>query len=174
MKIRLQLKAIRLLRTIVANFVLADKAYNSKEIVAAIEAMGGKAIIPSISTRKEQREIDKEIYKARNRIERFFSRIKEFRRIAPLGTISWLEDLRASFYWSARSCGSKWIGVWPDLTSENGQSTRRAIMASVVSPNFTLSASSAVPTRPFWLLSAYFLVAGLACGGTWALCQGLR
>ena len=63
-------------------FVLADKAYDSKEIVSAIEAMGGQAIIPSISTRKEQREIDKEIYKARNRIERFFCRIKEFRRIA--------------------------------------------------------------------------------------------
>ena len=65
-----------------AKFVLADKAYDSKEIVAAVEAMGGKAIIPSISTRKEQREIDKEIYNARNRRERFFCRIKEFRRIA--------------------------------------------------------------------------------------------
>jgi len=34
------------------------------------------------SNRKVQREYDQEIYKERNKVERFFSRIKQFRRIA--------------------------------------------------------------------------------------------
>ncbi len=32
--------------------------------------------------RKEQREYNKDIYKNRNQIERFFNRLKQFRRIA--------------------------------------------------------------------------------------------
>lgn len=75
-------QATRLLETIYAEYVVADKAYDSKQIVEAIEAMGGTAVIPSQSTRKNQRQIDKDAYKLRNRIERFFCRIKQFRRIA--------------------------------------------------------------------------------------------
>lgn len=75
-------QAIPLLQTIFADYVVADKAYDSQQIVAAIEAMGGIAVIPSLSNRKVQRTIDKELYKLRNRIERFFCRIKQFRRIA--------------------------------------------------------------------------------------------
>lgn len=65
-----------------ARYFLGDKAYDSSEIRLAIEERGGEVVIPSHPTRKQQRAIDKEIYKARNRIERFFCRIKEFRRIA--------------------------------------------------------------------------------------------
>lgn len=75
-------QATRLLESIFAEYVVADKAYDSKQIVEAIEAMGGTAVIPSQSTRKNQRQIDKDAYKLRNRIERFFCRIKQFRRIA--------------------------------------------------------------------------------------------
>jgi transposase len=39
-------------------------------------------VIPPKSNRKEQRIYDKCIYKARNLVERFFQKAKEFRRIA--------------------------------------------------------------------------------------------
>jgi transposase len=62
--------------------VLADKGYDADAIVEHIEAMGAKAVIPPKSNRKQQREYDEDLYKKRNRIERCFSRLKQFRRFA--------------------------------------------------------------------------------------------
>jgi transposase len=62
--------------------VIADKGYDSKAVVAAVEQRGAEAVIPTLSTRKEQREIDKERYKDRNLAERFWSKVKQFRRVA--------------------------------------------------------------------------------------------
>lgn len=61
---------------------MMDKAYDSDAVCAKIESQGGRAVIPSKSNRKVQRAIDTEAYKRRNIIERFFCRIKQFRRIA--------------------------------------------------------------------------------------------
>ncbi len=44
--------------------------------------MQAKAVIPPRSNRKQQREYDKALYKLRNRIERCFSKLKQFRRFA--------------------------------------------------------------------------------------------
>jgi transposase len=62
--------------------VIADKGYDSKAVVEKIEARGAAAVIPTLSTRKEQREIDTERYKDRNLGERFWSKVKQFRRVA--------------------------------------------------------------------------------------------
>ncbi len=62
--------------------VLADKAYDSNHIRAYVQAIGAAAVIPCTSTRKLQIPYDFEIYKARNRIERCFNKLKHFRRIA--------------------------------------------------------------------------------------------
>jgi transposase len=62
--------------------VIADKGYDSKAVVAAVEAKGAEAVIPTISTRKEQREIDRDRYKDRNLAERLWSKLKQFRRVA--------------------------------------------------------------------------------------------
>jgi transposase len=62
--------------------VNADKGYDSNEIVETIEKNGGFANIPSKSNRKVQRPLDKGRYKGRNRIERFFCRLKHYRSIA--------------------------------------------------------------------------------------------
>ena len=48
----------------------------------AIEAAGAEAIIPPRSNRNIQRKVDWHRYKARNLVERFFNRLKQFRRIA--------------------------------------------------------------------------------------------
>ena len=61
---------------------MADRGYDSGAIVAAIEAMGAEAVIPSKINRKVQRPHDSTLYKLRNRIERCFNRLKQFRRLA--------------------------------------------------------------------------------------------
>lgn len=71
-----------LLCSIDAEKVIADKAYDSNELLAIIDQMGASGVIPSKANRRQQREIDAETYKRRNRIERFFCRLKQFRRIA--------------------------------------------------------------------------------------------
>ena len=62
--------------------VVADKAFDATSLLDCIEAMKATAVIPPRANRKEARSYDKHVYKSRNLIERFFSRIKQFRRIA--------------------------------------------------------------------------------------------
>ena len=62
--------------------VLADKGYDSQALVDRIESFEAEAVIPSRKTNKPQRQIDPELYKERNQVERFFNRIKHFRRVA--------------------------------------------------------------------------------------------
>jgi transposase len=62
--------------------VTADKGYDSAAIVAHIEALGAKAVIPQLSNRKNPRPVDWAQYKNRNLVERFFARLKQFRRVA--------------------------------------------------------------------------------------------
>ena len=63
-------------------YVLEDKAFDSEQILKYIEKNRAITVIPPRKNRKEQRECDKSIYKNRNQIERFFNRLKQFRRIA--------------------------------------------------------------------------------------------
>jgi transposase len=62
--------------------VIADKGYDSDELVRSIEARGAEAVIPPRSNRKAPRVIDRHTYKERNRAERFINRIKRNRRVA--------------------------------------------------------------------------------------------
>ena len=62
--------------------LVADKGYDSDAFVEAITAQGSQAVIPPRSNRRNPRGFDRHIYKDRNLIERFFCRIKQFRRIA--------------------------------------------------------------------------------------------
>jgi transposase len=65
-----------------ANAVLADKGYDADAFVATIESQGAHAVIPPRSNRTEQRSVDWHVYKNRNLVERFFNRLKQFRRVA--------------------------------------------------------------------------------------------
>lgn len=62
--------------------VVADKAFDATSLLVTIEAMNATAVIPPRANRKELRGYDKHLYKSRNLIERFFARLKQFRRIA--------------------------------------------------------------------------------------------
>ena len=61
---------------------LADKAYDADWLRRAIEATGAAPNIPSMKHRRRKACFSKTLYKERNRIERFFNRIKHFRRVA--------------------------------------------------------------------------------------------
>jgi len=65
-----------------AEHVIADKGYDSDELVGAIEAGGAQAVIPPRSNRKRPRDYDKHIYKERDPVERFLNEVKNCRRIA--------------------------------------------------------------------------------------------
>jgi transposase len=62
--------------------VIADRGYDSQALVAAVEAKGGEAVIPTQKNRKVQRTIDRERYKDRNLAERFWALVKQYRRVA--------------------------------------------------------------------------------------------
>lgn len=65
-----------------AGAVLADKGYDADHVLEYLAQRDIQAVIPPKANRVEQREYDHHIYKDRNLVERFFSRLKQFRRIA--------------------------------------------------------------------------------------------
>lgn len=62
--------------------VVADKGYDADTVILHITERGGTAYIPSRRHRKNQSSVPRHIYRLRNAVERFFNRIKHYRRIA--------------------------------------------------------------------------------------------
>jgi transposase len=75
-------QAVALIAGFEANYVLADKGYDSDAFVATITESQAIPVIPSKMNRKVPRDFDRMLYKERNRVERFFQKLKHFRRIA--------------------------------------------------------------------------------------------
>lgn len=59
-----------------------DKGYDSNHIRKRVKDNGMNPVIPSKNNRKEIIDYDKDKYKLREKVERFFNRLKQFRRIA--------------------------------------------------------------------------------------------
>jgi transposase len=62
--------------------VIADRGYDKKALVEAIESRGAEAVIPTQKNRAVQREVDPHWYRERNLCERFWSKAKQYRRVA--------------------------------------------------------------------------------------------
>lgn len=75
-------QAIPLLEGVHPDALSADKAYDTDAILEYCAEEQIEAVIPPRSHRLVQRPFDQHKYKSRNLIERFFCRIKHFRRIA--------------------------------------------------------------------------------------------
>src|SRR5262245_56546618 len=75
-------QAATLLDGVPFEVVIADKGYDSQPLVDSIEARGGEAVIPSQKNRARPRDYDRERYKDRNLAERFWNRVKQYRRVA--------------------------------------------------------------------------------------------
>ena len=62
--------------------VIADKAHDSDAFREEIVSGGGVAVIPPRDSRTDPRPYDQALYKRPNIIERFFHRLKQYRRVA--------------------------------------------------------------------------------------------
>lgn len=65
-----------------ATDTVADRGYDAKAILDLIAEHGSEPHIPTQRDRKHQRSVSHAIYRMRNLIERFFNKLKHFRRIA--------------------------------------------------------------------------------------------
>ena len=74
-------QAKALLDRYVFDRLIADKSYDSDEIVQFIADKEAEAVIPPRANRQQQREYDKHWYKERHLVECFINKIKHYRRI---------------------------------------------------------------------------------------------
>ena len=65
-----------------AGVTIADKGYDADHLCDRIAQTGGQPVIPPKRNRTFKRPYDAELYKERNVIERFFNKLKHFRRVA--------------------------------------------------------------------------------------------
>lgn len=75
--------ADQLLPDLVADAILADKAYDADErVIEPLQAIGKTVVIPPKRNRTIARDYDRHLYKARHLIENFFAHLKQYRAIA--------------------------------------------------------------------------------------------
>jgi len=71
-----------LIEGIDAQYLLADRAYDTNAIIAQAIQQGTTPVIPPKKNRKEQREYDAYLYKLRHLVENAFLHLKRWRGIA--------------------------------------------------------------------------------------------
>ena len=75
-------QATALIDGIAAQFLLADRGYDTNEIIGKALESGCEVVIPPKKNRKEQRSYDKHIYRVRHLVENAFLHLKRWRGIA--------------------------------------------------------------------------------------------
>lgn len=71
-----------LISEIEAQKLLADRGYDTNEVIEYLQSRGMEVVIPPKSNRRDQREFDKVVYENRYKIENTFLKLKEWRGIA--------------------------------------------------------------------------------------------
>ncbi|PRY34932.1 putative transposase [Spirosoma oryzae] len=62
--------------------LLADRGYDADKLIDWLDEHQIEVVIPAKLNRLEQRVIDKNLYRDRNKVERFFNKLKAYRRVA--------------------------------------------------------------------------------------------
>ena len=75
-------EAVHLIQGIDAENLLADRGYDTSEIVSYATTAGMNVVIPPKKNRKEQRNYDRYLYKVRHLVENAFLWLKRWRGIA--------------------------------------------------------------------------------------------
>lgn len=75
-------EAVHLIEGISAETLLADRGYDTNDILAYVASAGMEAVIPPKKNRKEQRVYDKYLYRLRHLVENCFLVLKRWRGIA--------------------------------------------------------------------------------------------
>jgi transposase len=74
-------QAARLIEGFEPPALLADKGYDSDQLIALVTAKGIVAVIPPKKNRLVQREYDRHLYRERHLIECFINKLKQYRRV---------------------------------------------------------------------------------------------
>jgi transposase len=61
--------------------ILMDRAYEGKDTRELAASLGYTPVVPPKKNRRDPWDYDRELYKRRNEVERFFRRYKSFRRV---------------------------------------------------------------------------------------------
>ena len=72
----------KLIKGIDAEYLLADRGYDTDAIVSAATSVGMQVVIPPKKNRKEQRSYDQYLYRLRHLVENAFLMLKRWRGIA--------------------------------------------------------------------------------------------
>ena len=75
-------EAVHLIEGISAEVLLADRGYDTNDILAYAVSANMEAVIPPNRNRKEQRQYDEYLYKLRHLVENCFLVLKRWRGIA--------------------------------------------------------------------------------------------
>ena len=75
-------EAVHLIEGISAEALLADRGYDTNDILAYASSAGMEAVIPPKKNRMEQREYDRYLYRLRHLVENAFLHLKRWRGIA--------------------------------------------------------------------------------------------
>jgi len=75
-------QAGKLIEGIDADTLIADKGYDTDEVVDLAKGAGMQAVIPPKKNRGEQREYDKYLYRLRHLVENAFLKLKQWRGVA--------------------------------------------------------------------------------------------
>jgi transposase len=62
--------------------LIADRGYDADHLRKLIKSRKAEAVIPSTTSRRRPIPYDKRAYKQRNRVERLWCRLKDWRRVA--------------------------------------------------------------------------------------------
>lgn len=62
--------------------LLADRGYDADSLIDSLVLAGVEVVIASKNNRVEERVIDKNLYRDRNKVEQFFNKLKQYRRVA--------------------------------------------------------------------------------------------
>ncbi len=75
-------RGAELLAGLAAQAAIADTAYDAEHFHDTLRQAGAQAVIKPRPNRRKLRPFDAALYQERNLVERFFSKIKHFRRVA--------------------------------------------------------------------------------------------
>ena len=62
--------------------VLADRGYDANSLLDVLQKANVEIVILAKKSRLEPRPIDENLYKDRNKVERYFNKLKQYRRVA--------------------------------------------------------------------------------------------
>jgi len=74
-------QAAALIDGLEAAYLLADRGYDTNALIDTAHALGMEPVIPSKRNRKEQRDHDRGLYRARHLVENAFLHLKQWRGI---------------------------------------------------------------------------------------------